>query len=86
MFDASLIVASIWINRDKRQLRRPLPSNGHGHLRTETRSITAEGIDRIRDRAVGRYDHVHQEAPAIRGRRNVLDKHIVEDIASITIG
>jgi hypothetical protein len=53
---------------------------------TETRSITAEGTDRIRDSAVGWYDHVHQEAPAIRGRRNVLDEHIVEDIASITIG
>src|SRR5258708_23943274 len=83
--DASFIGASIWKGRYKRQFRRPLPSDCHRHLRTETRSIAAEGADCIRDRAAVRDEHVRQEASAIRRRRNVLDEQSVDAIARIPI-
>jgi hypothetical protein len=39
----------------------------------------------ISDRHANRDDHVHQEPPAIRGRKNVLDEQILGFIANAAI-
>jgi hypothetical protein len=83
--DASLIVTSIREGRYKQQFGRPLPSDCHGHLRPYPRSIAAECTDRFGDRAACRDEHVHQKAPAIRGRRNFFDEQTGDAIAGIAI-
>ena len=76
------MIASIRNHRNKQQFRCAFPGNGHGHLRTETRSITAKRTDRIDDRAAGRDKHMHQEMPAVRGGRNILDEQTTRTIVS----
>src|SRR6202023_2617918 len=71
--------------RYKHQFRRPLPSDCHRHLRTYARSIAAERTDRISDRTPRRDEHMHQEAPAIRRRRNFFDEQTGDAIAGIVI-
>src|SRR5450432_473622 len=83
--DPSLMVASIREGRYKQQFGRPLPADCHGHLRTYPRSIAAECSDRFGDWAVFRDEHVHQEASAIRGRRNFFDEQTRDAIAGIAI-
>src|SRR5260370_23766359 len=82
---ASLIGASVRDRGNKEQFRRPLPSDRHGNLRTETRCIAAERTDGISDRAARRNEHVHQEATAIRSRKNVLHKQTTDALAGIAI-
>jgi hypothetical protein len=82
--DTSLIVASFREGRYKHQFRW-LPSDCHRHLRTYARSIAAERKDRISDRTARRDEHMHQEAPAIRRRRNFFDEQTGSAIAGIVI-
>lgn len=83
--DASLTTAPILVSRYKTQLRRSLPSDCRGYFRTEPRSFATERNHRISNRHAGWDEHVHQEAPAIRGRKNVLDEQIVDAIANVAI-
>jgi hypothetical protein len=70
--DDSVIVASILKDRYKTQFRRSLPSDCHRYLRAETRGIPLERGNGIHNRPPLRDNHVHQEPPAIRGRRNLV--------------
>jgi len=76
--DDSVIVASILKDRHKTQFRRSLPSDCHRYLRTETRGITLERGNGICHRPPLRDNHVHQESPAIRGRRNLLHEQTAD--------
>jgi hypothetical protein len=83
--DLSLIATPILISRNKTQLRRPLPTYCRGHLRAESRSLASKCSHRIDDRQTDRNNHVHQEVPAIRGRKNLLDEKIVDAIGNVAI-
>jgi hypothetical protein len=83
--DGSLILTSIRESWYERQLRRTLARNGHGDFRTEAWRISTERAERLRYRTVDRDDHVHQQVPAVRRRRHVLDEQIVHAIVSIAI-
>jgi hypothetical protein len=75
--DVSLIATPILISRHKTELWRPLPADCKGHLRTESRSLAPECSHRIDDRQARRDNHVHQEVPTIRGRKNLLDEKTI---------
>ena len=83
--DVSLIATPILISRSKTQLRCPLSTYCQGHLRAESRSLASECSHRIDDRQARWDNHVHQEVPAIRGRKNLLDEKIVDAIANVAI-
>ena len=41
---------------------------------------------RFGDRAISRYDDVHQQVPAVRGRRDLLDEEVAEAVIGVSIG
>jgi hypothetical protein len=81
--DGSLILTSIRKGRYERQLRRTLPGDGHGDLRTEARRIPTECAERLVHRLVGRDDYVHEKVPAVGRRRNVVNEQIVQAIVGM---
>jgi len=83
--DDSLIVASERKRRHERQLRRTLPRNRAGDFRSQARRIPTEGAERVIDASVTRYDHVHDEVPAVRRRRHVVNEQIVQAIVGMSI-
>src|ERR1051325_7243680 len=83
--NVSLIAAPILISRSKTQLRRPLPTYRRSHLRPESRGLASESSHRIVNREASRDNHVHQDAPAIRRWKNLLDEKIAEAIANVAI-
>ena len=83
--DGSLILTYIRKSWYERQLRRTLTRDGHGDFRTEAWRISTERAERLRYRPVDRDDHVHQQVPAVRRRRHVLDEEIVHAIVGIAI-
>src|SRR3954462_11904589 len=72
--DDSLILTSIRKSRYERQLWRTLTRTRHGDFRTEAWRIPTERAKRLRHRLVGWDDHMHQQMPAIGGRRYLLDE------------
>jgi hypothetical protein len=83
--DGSLILTSIRKRWHERQLRRTLPGNGHSDLRTEARRVFPKCAECLRHKAVGWDDYVHQEVPAVRRRRHVLNEQIVQAIVAMPI-
>jgi hypothetical protein len=81
----SLIATPILISRNKTQLWCPLPTYRRSDLRAKSRSLAPECSHGIDDRQARRDNHVHQEVPAIRGRKNLLDEKIVDAIANVAI-
>ena len=47
--------------------------------------MASECSHRIDDRQTRRNNHVHQEVPAIRSRKNLLDEKIADTIANVAI-
>ena len=78
--DGSFILSTIRKGRHERQLRRALPGNGHGDLRTEARRTSTECAERLAHRPIGRDDHVDEKVPAVGRRRNVLNEQIVQSV------
>jgi hypothetical protein len=83
--DGSLILTSIRKGWYERQFRRPLPSDRRRDLRAEPRDISTERTERLGHCAVRRYDNVHQQVPAVRRRRDVLDEQIVQAVVGVPI-
>jgi hypothetical protein len=83
--DSSVILTSTWESRHERQLWRTLTRDGHGDFRTEPWRISTERAERLRYRAVDWDDHVHEEVPAVRRRRHVLNEQIVQAIVGMPI-
>jgi hypothetical protein len=83
--DVSLIATPIRKCRNKIQLRCPLPTDCGGHLRAKSRSLTPECGHRIDDGQARRDNHVYQEVPAVRCRKNLLDEKIVDAVANVAI-
>jgi len=83
--DVSLIATPIQISRNKKQFRRPLPAYCRGNLGAQSRSFASEYGHRIGDRQARRDNHVHQEVPAIRGRKNLLDEEIIDAAANVAV-
>src|SRR6188472_69270 len=83
--DGSLILTSIWKGWYERQFRRPLSSDRRRDLRTEPRGISTERTERLGHCAVRWYENVHQQVPAVRCRRNVLDEQIVQAVVGVSI-
>jgi len=83
--DGSLILTSIRKGWYERQFGRTLTRDGHGDFRTEAWAISTECAERLRHRPVSRDDHVHQQMPAVRGRRYLLDEQIVHPIVCMAL-
>jgi hypothetical protein len=83
--DASLIAAPFLASRYETQFGRTLPSDCRCYFRAETWSFAPERNHRISDGHANRDDHLHQEPPAIRSRKNVLDEQILGSIANAAI-
>jgi hypothetical protein len=83
--DASLIAAPFLAGRYETQFGRTLPSDCRCYFRTETWGFAPERNHRISDSHANRDYHVHQEPPAIRGRKNVLHEQILGSIANAAI-
>jgi hypothetical protein len=82
---SSLILAPIRTGRYERQFRGSLPSDRCRDLRAESRGISTERTERLGHCAIRWYDNVHQQVPAVRCRRNVLDEHIVQAVVGVSI-
>ena len=83
--DGSVIITSIREARYKGQLRRTLASDGHRDLRTEAWRISTERAESVRYGPVDRDYHMHQQVPAVRRRRHVLDEQVVQAIVGNAI-
>ena len=83
--DSSLIHTSFRKGRYERQFGRTLARARHRDFRTEAWRISTECAERLRHRPVSRDDHVHQQMPAVRGRRYLLDEQIVHAIVGMAI-
>ena len=69
----------------ERQLRRPLAADRHRDLGTQTWGVLTEAAERIRHRAVVRYDNVYQQVPAIRRGRDIVHEQFIQAIIFIPI-
>jgi hypothetical protein len=83
--DDSRILTSIREGWYERQLRRTLTRDRHRHFRAEAWRISTQRAERLRHRPICRDDHVHQQMPAVRGRRDLLDEQIVHAIVGMAI-
>jgi len=83
--DGSLMLISIRNGWYERQLRRTLARDGHGDFRAKSWRISPKRAERFRYRAVARHDHVHQQVPAVRRWRHVLDEQVVHAVVDIAL-
>ena len=84
--DRSFILTSTWEYGHEGQLRRTLPGDRHRDLRTESGRLPTKCAERLGHWAVHRDDHMHEQVPAVRRWRHILNEQIVQAVVCVPIG